>query len=214
MRKIVTVLACSAMALSIFGGAFVAKEKFGVDPLGAVTALKATGKAATQTGYLIRYEDGAPKGFYDLYYPHGHLVRFSPPSYPFTIQSLAICGNYDGEEILNPNTEKRFTVSIWNSDFSQELWHQNFSWYLFPKSPSYEWAEINVPDIKVKDGFYVDVITNNIDPQESLLLGIAWSDSVINEHSSISVYGTPHTWLLKDLPQEKVNWMIRAKGVS
>jgi hypothetical protein len=73
-------------------------------------------------------------------------------------------------------------------------------------------VEIKVPDIQVEGDFYVDVTTNNPN-SEGLLLGIAWSDSTVNEHSSVLLYGTEDIWMLP-MPQQGVNWMIRVKGLG
>jgi hypothetical protein len=204
-RNLLATLGTLALMTFVWGGALMAEEEPMLPPE----------EAQAQVGYLLYHDDGIPQGFYDLYYPRGHVVRFSPPSEEFTIQMLMVCGNYDGKKALGPTTEKKFTVKIWNEDFSEELWSQDFSWYLFPKSPKYTWVKIDVPGIKVKGDFYIDVITNNPDPPdpEGPVLGIAWSNSTLNEHSSISLYGTEDTWVLP-MPREDVNWMVRVKGLS
>jgi hypothetical protein len=213
-RNVVTALAASALIMPIFGGTLLAEEELDLDSQAIVTPRE---EVAAQTGYLLYHDSGMPQGFYDLYYPRGHLVRFSPPSKEFTIQMLMVCGNYEykGKKALGPSTEKRFTVKIWNEDFSEELWSQDLSWYLFPKSPKYTWVKVDVPGIKVKGDFCIDVITNNPDPPdpEGPVLGIAWSNSTLNEHSSVSLYGTEDTWVLP-MPREDVNWMVRVKGLS
>lgn len=153
----------------------------------------------------------------------GHIVHFSPPAIPFEIREIKICGEAK-TEIPSDLDTRQVIVRLWNKDRSQQLWSDNFPWRLFENKMG--WREITVPDIRVEDNFYVEVMTQS-DPgnQAKNYLDIAFELardalppprcleyyrlSAAEPHSGWSQNGQPF-----DPPGRKisVNWCISVDG--
>ncbi|MBM3166351.1 MAG: hypothetical protein FJZ94_02730 [Chloroflexi bacterium] len=88
----------------------------------------------------------------------GHIVHFSPPVIPFEIRAIKICGEAR-TEIPSELDTRQVIVRLWNKDRSRQLWSGNFPWRLFENEMA--WREITVPDMRVEDDFYVEVITHS-----------------------------------------------------
>ena len=109
--------------------------------------------------YKIQYDesDGATDGIY-VSGENGHIVHFTPPAKPFQIQKISIFGKVkllDNSEL----DEKHITVRIWDNKGNNQLWSQDFPWRLFMGDA--RWQEIEVPNIRVDDDFYVELVTNS-----------------------------------------------------
>ncbi|MBM3154963.1 MAG: hypothetical protein FJ008_06465 [Chloroflexi bacterium] len=88
----------------------------------------------------------------------GQIVHFTPPTVPFKIQKVKICGEANTENPLDLH-KRHFTMRIWNKDKNQQLWSRDFPWSVFTGQMS--WQQIMVPDIRVEDDFYVEVVTHS-----------------------------------------------------
>jgi hypothetical protein len=88
----------------------------------------------------------------------GQIVRFTPPTTPFRIRKINICGE---ARTANPNDldARQFTVRIWNQDGTLQLWSAEFPWRIFEKAMS--WREVTVPNVRVEEDFYVEVVTHS-----------------------------------------------------
>jgi hypothetical protein len=107
--------------------------------------------------YTIQYDasEGALTGIY-VSGDNGHIVRFTPPNNAFRIQKIRVAATV---RILNTSDfDKNYvTVRIWDKDGNNQLWSQDFPWRLFQG-----WVEIEVPDVRVNDDFYVELVTHSI----------------------------------------------------
>jgi hypothetical protein len=109
--------------------------------------------------YTLQYDetDGSATGIY-VSGENGHLVHFTPPAKDFKIQKISIFGTVN---ILNTSEfdEKHVTVRIWDKEGKNQLWSQDFPWRLFMGSAA--WRETKVPDVRVEDDFYVELVTHS-----------------------------------------------------
>jgi hypothetical protein len=110
------------------------------------------------TPYTIQYDhsDGVPVCIY-VSGDNGHIVRFTPDK-EFRIRSIKILGT---ASVLNTSEfdENHITVRIWDKDGSNQLWSQDFPWRLF-MGPAI-WRQIEVPEVRVNDDFYVELVTHS-----------------------------------------------------
>ena len=108
--------------------------------------------------YTIQYDesDGALVCIY-VSGDNGHIVHFTPPAKAFIIRTIKILGTVS---ILNTSELDNFvTVRIWDKEGNNQLWSQDFPWRLF-MGPAI-WREIEVPEVRVNDDFYVEVVTHS-----------------------------------------------------
>ena len=134
--------------------------------------------------YTIQYDKGAVDWYGYIPGEWGHITHFTPPSTPFRIQEIRICGT---AKVLNPNElqTRQFTVRIWNNDKAQQLWSEEFPWRLFMLAAV--WQDIDVPDILVNDDFHVEVVTHSepvVIPQTNETMNIVGI-----------FYDTPHSYV-------------------
>jgi hypothetical protein len=109
--------------------------------------------------YTIQYDesDGVQSGIY-VSGDNGHIVHFTPPAKAFMIRTIKILGTVS---ILNTSEfdKKYVTVRIWDKEGNNQLWSQDFPWRLF-MGPAI-WREIKVPEVRVNDDFYVELVTHS-----------------------------------------------------
>ncbi|MBC8273879.1 MAG: hypothetical protein H8E40_02770 [Chloroflexi bacterium] len=107
--------------------------------------------------YKIQYDEtpGTEGGIY-VSGEIGHIIHFTPPAKPFRVQKIIVFGTV---HIVTTSDfdEKHITARIWNKEGTNQLWSQDFSWRLFMGSA--QWREIEVPDVRVDDDFYVEIVT-------------------------------------------------------
>jgi hypothetical protein len=107
--------------------------------------------------YTIQYDEseGALTGIY-VSGDNGHIVRFTPPNNAFRIQKIRVAAQV--RILKTSDFDKNYvTVRIWDTDATNMLWSQDFPWRLFQG-----WVEIEVPDVRVNDDFYVELVTHSI----------------------------------------------------
>ena len=183
-----------------------------------------TTAVVTPEGLELMYDDGIAEGYIS---PHlgGYLVSFTPPSTPFIINKVKICGvtwgtGWEGTE---------FELQIWDKE-QNALYSGDYPFDMFPsvispaaaqsqlgKAPP--WIEIAVPNIAVETDFFIHVYAGTMKGQ-GLHLGA--DDSTTNMNSDVTVavteevYKTRDTWPYpKNMwfaDKSKVNWMIRVTG--
>jgi hypothetical protein len=164
----------------------------------------------------LKYDDGLARD--SLSNTGGHIVDFSPPATPFTIQEIRIAGLLYGTGLEG----KTFDLQILDKDL-KVLHSATYPYTKFSFSPAATWAEFEVPDIEVASKFYVHIYTAS--PRYGLHIGA--DDSVVNEHSGCTtrtaegvitiLAGSPYYSDEDDLWFEdlgKVNWMIRVIGTA
>lgn len=158
----------------------------------------------------LKYDDGVAAKAIWAGPTGGHLIHFSPPSIPFTVKKVKICGllrgtGWEGRE---------FEIQIWDKD-KKTLWKNSYPFAEFLKGapvPWHEevrWVELEIQNIEVTSDFYVHVYTDSPMFQG---IGICFDDSIVNEHSE----ATSNYQVTSALPvsKETVNWMIRVVGME
>jgi len=155
----------------------------------------------------LMHDTGRPSGAFNLGGTYGHLVSFSPPGTPWFIHRIGIYGSQYGQ------TEKlEFVVEIWASNRSI-LYSRAYPYSAFKTLPT--WIGVLVPNIMVKDSFFVAVYTGST-PERGIF--ISCDNSTINEHSEIVAGKRVVTdwneikWRTPPPKRERVNWMIRVAG--
>ncbi len=159
----------------------------------------------------LKYDDGSARDA--LSSGGGYLVDFSPSAASFTIKKIKLLGGVFGTGW----EENKFEVEIWDKD-RRVLYRETYPVTRFPVG-GLAWVDVEIPDIKITDKFYVHVWTGT-----GRLRGIhlGADDSVINEHSTLTVRTAEGGTLIRiDWPysshywfgdKSKVNWMIRVVG--
>ena len=89
----------------------------------------------------------------------GHVVHFTPPPEGFRIQGLGIKCKLQVRDDAELD-ERQFTVRIFDSAKTQQLWSQDFPWRVL-SGPFIRWYEMDVPDIRVDGDFFVEVVTHS-----------------------------------------------------
>ncbi len=181
----------------------------------------------------LKYDNGIAKACVGTWIPGergGRLVDFTPPSATFTIKKVRIYGTIFS---LYGTTwqGKDFDLEIWDKD-RKILYSAKHPYDKFPigtrtKPGAFHpedagWVELEVPDIRVTDKFYVHIYAG-YGPGDGLHVGV--DDSIFNEHSETTIRtekGT--TEILTEWPywnpayyfsdKRKVNWMIRVVGTT
>ncbi len=147
----------------------------------------------------LKYDDGTLDGR-QAFGGWGYLVRFLPPSTPFTITKVKIFGSLYGSGYEN----QTFDVQIWDENL-KEIYSTSYPHTEFSLRP---WVEIDIPDVAISGDFYICV--NTYSPREGGI-SIGYDSSVTNEHSEVTQNWEIADWFLQ-IPKEKVNWMIRVVG--
>lgn len=155
----------------------------------------------------LMHDTGRPTGVFNLSVPYGHLISFSPPRAPWFIERLRMYGHQYGQ------TEKQeFVVEIWASNRSV-LYSRAYPYSAFKTLDT--WIAIPIPNIAVKDSFFVAVYTGSTAERG---IFIACDNSTMNQHSDIVAGKRTLTdwneikWKATPPRREKVNWMIRVTG--
>jgi hypothetical protein len=117
---------------------------------------------------------------------------------------------------------KNFDVEIWDKD-CKVLHSATYPVTKFTVNAA-TWLDVEVPDIKVSDKFYVHVYTGTV---KGAGLSLGADNSVLNKHSEITIRtadgrvslrqdwsysGTGELSWIAD--KSKVNWMIRVIGTG
>ncbi len=161
----------------------------------------------------LKYDDGTVRDCISTISPlfGGHIVDFSPPSAPFTVKKIRIFGVIYAKGLESKNFDVEILDKNWKAVYSAAYPYTEFT-------GSRSWVEVEVPDIEVTDKFYVHVYTDS--PYPGLHIGA--DDSVVNEHSDVTVRTEEGVTLLDEWPyggfwaedKSKVNWMIRVTGTG
>jgi hypothetical protein len=160
----------------------------------------------------LAYDDGEDE---EWHWTNGNYgVLFAPPSLPFTIKDVMIYGYADINEHAG-YTSKKFTVRIKEETNGEVLWQGDFDWSLFDLDRA-KWVKIKVPDIESAGAFYVNVITDSVDKDSCLKIGIDYGSR--NRHSFLSSDvilrpGFSGEITGSEFDSDSANWMIRVDGV-
>jgi hypothetical protein len=164
----------------------------------------------------LKYDLGVARVFLSAVPGGGYLIDFVPPATPFKVNKVRIFGalfgsGWEGKEfevaILDKNKEVLHNASYPVTKFPEYVW----------ESP--RWVELEVPNIKLADQFYIYVYTGTGRLQG---VHIGADDSGINQHCDIAINKAheivPSGWLCSQdqwyCDKSKVNWMIRVVGTT
>ena len=164
--------------------------------------------------YALQYDHNRVDKYWASFEGYGYLSYFQIPSNIFKIQKIKIYGFVGGQN-LSDWKERNFTLRIWNKELNQELWSQSCPYDLF--STTANWAEIEIPDIRVDGDFCVEVVTNAErmapgKPEAKCALYIGLDLSAMEAHSDYILNGVIQPWLNDFGLKEKAAWMIRVEG--
>jgi hypothetical protein len=137
----------------------------------------------------------------------GHMVRFSPPQVPWSIETVRIYGRYFG------NIEKQsFVVEIWAAN-GTTLSSETYPYNKF--SNVFEWTNIETSAVVTGD-FQVVVFTGS---SSSSGIYLGYDSSSTNQYSDFvqTNHATFTRWPIKKsdgsiVKKDDVNWMIRVVG--
>jgi hypothetical protein len=154
----------------------------------------------------------------------GYLVKFEPPTTPFTINKVTLFGARGSVsrkfdiEILDENHNILYKVTLPDTKFPMgEYTPGNES-----MREGGKWVAIDIPDVAVSNTFYIHMW--NGPKYGGIHMGA--DANAINEHSSITTryddkiqiieeWGMANLclcWSFEKCDQSKVNWMIRTAG--
>lgn len=147
----------------------------------------------------LYYDDGSTEfGWATSGSTGGVVVRFTPPTIPWTLSSIKVQAWYVDDDAP-------FYVEIWDKD-RNELFVGTYMYSDYFTSTSYfTWAEIDISDILLTDDFYVCVFPN--DTEDHTLWMCFDDDPPISNRSHTAIY----TNNFIDYDNEW-DWMIRAVG--
>lgn len=166
--------------------------------------LRATGNVVRGEVGELRYDDGSMEVSVNQVGYKGFLVKYPPPVVPFEIKGMRIYG------ARLPGTESmEVRVEIWDESLKPII---GVSLPYTRFSTDFGWVMIGVPDIVVRDVFYVYLMPNAPTGKE-FLLGVDSSSSNLNT----SFLATPGEIVyryaqLSNPPIDLANWMIRVEG--
>ena len=159
----------------------------------------------------LKYDDGEADGWFSSA-GGGYLVDFAPPSKPFTIKKVNMCG-----VLFDSLWEgKNFEVEIWDKNY-EVLYSATYPVTKFTPE-ALTWVAVEIPDIEVGDKFYIHVYAESY-LQQGIALGA--DNDIVNEHSNLTVRtGEGISSIRGDWPyrggwgenKSKVNFMIRVVG--
>ena len=145
--------------------------------------------------------------------PGGYLVDFYPPSTQFTIKKVRICGMLYG----SGREADTFDLEIWDED-RKILYNVTYPVTKFPTGYDV-WVDFDIPDTETSDKFYVHIYRGGHIVVDGLCIGA--DDSVVNEHSNVTIRAADGVAHISEWPfaptmwigdKSKVNWMIRVAG--
>jgi hypothetical protein len=179
--------------------------------------------------YKIQYDLGDLENLLSIAGDLGHVVRFTPPATPFIVQKIEL---YVKTRVAEKSDwgDRYFTVRIWNSDKSKQLWSENIKWYAFYSEAATFWKEIDVPNVSVNGDFWVEIVTHSDKLDEEIT---AWYlGSEVLSSAIFLGYDTPNPYItdiamraetrsgvsyqgnLIEVPvkYQGIDWLIRVEG--
>lgn len=152
----------------------------------------------------LRYDDGSMEVSVTQVGYKGFLIKYPPPVVPFVIKGIKVYGaRLQGIEFME------FRAEIWDKDL-KPLIGASLPYTRF--STDFRWVDIGLPNVVVRDIFYV-YLNPNAPTGKEFLLGVDSSSSNLNT----SFLATPGEIVyryaqLSNPPIDLANWMIRVEG--
>jgi hypothetical protein len=171
--------------------------------------IRAEGEGAPR---ILKYDDGEDEEWH--WTTSSHFVSFAPPASNYEVQKIMILG-YVRAKDKRYLTEKKFTLRIRDQVSGNILWEQEYRWELFDLERA-KWLEIKTPGVVCPGDFYIRLISNSVDEDNCIVIGV--DSSSPNRHSYISrdVLMQPGESKKEegaDYDSERANWMIRVEGI-
>jgi hypothetical protein len=98
----------------------------------------------------LTYDDGGAESFWSDYYPNGIAIRFGPPASKWRINAILIHG------FIIDKGEKSFIVEIRDKDLNV-IFRTSIPVSEYFKNATLHWARIPLPNVTVRDDFYICV---------------------------------------------------------
>lgn len=149
----------------------------------------------------------------------GFLSHFEIPGISFRIKSININGDIRGLDKRGLG-ERSFSLRIWDNKLSQELYSADYPYSLFGKPELYggSWVKVQVPELRVDDDFYVEVIPNaELMPSGDEVkcgLYICLCLSVAGGNADLILNGRVQPWDTGLGTKETAAWAVRVEGES
>lgn len=175
--------------------------------------------------YTIQYAKEPSNSRYIMFVSgeEGHAVHFTPPGKAFEIQRIGVkCAVWVRND--TQLDERQFTVRIWNRAKTQRLWSQDFPWRVLKGQLG--WREIDVPDVRVDDDFFVEIVTHSDESKKKVpapgevqsvglcYSGLAWGGpgrfASVGPGRSFASYMVTDTLL--HVEPMTFEWFIRVEG--
>lgn len=171
--------------------------------------IRADGEGAPR---ILQYDDGEDEEWH--WTTASHFVSFMPPAKNYEVQKILILGYVRAKE-ERYLSEKKFTLRIRDHETGNILWEQEYRWEIFGLEHA-KWLEIKTPGVVCPGDFYIRLISNSVDENNCIVVGV--DSSIPNRHSYISrdVLIKPGQSNKEDgsnYDSERDNWMIRVDGI-
>jgi hypothetical protein len=188
--------------------------------------------------HTIQYENltisgGLPPAgtiFWTSWGGRGYLSHFEIPGISFRIKSINIYGWVSGKDVRGLE-ERSFTLRIWDNNLSQELYSADYPYNLFSVTQPYggAWAKVQVPELRVDDDLYVEVVTNaeptpgGDEVKCGLYIGLCSTvkhelggeiDVTGKGNADLILNGVVQPWDTKLGAKETAAWTVRVEGES
>jgi len=152
------------------------------------------------TGEVLSWDDGSAEDQQSFGGGTGMVVRFDPPAGERLLDAVRLYGSAYGTG--RDGDRRAFTVAVCDADM-KVLSTSMYPHTLFTSDA--HWVRVDLdPDVPVKGPFYI-VYVGHCTRTEGIYLGVDTSG-----HSSLGKPGELAEWSFR-LPQNQVNWMIRAE---
>ncbi len=158
---------------------------------------------AEETGEVLSWDDGSAEDKQSFGGSTGMVVRFDPPAGEGVLDAIRIHGSTYGTG--QGSDRVAFTLAICDADMNV-LSNNMYPYALFTSDA--HWVRVDLlPDVPVSGPFYV-VYVGHCAQTDGIYLGIDTTDG--SGQSSLGKPGELVEWNFR-LPQNQVNWMIRAE---
>jgi hypothetical protein len=169
-----------------------------------LTTDAAEAPAEEETGEVLSWDDGSAEDQQSFGGPTGMVVRFDPPAGEGVVDAIRLFASTYGTGEGSDRTG--FTLAICDPDMNV-LSNNLYPYALLTSDP--HWVRVDLlPDVPVTGPFYV-VYVGHCLQTDGIYLGIDTSRG--SGQSALGVPGELQDWGGFRLPQNQVNWMIRAE---
>jgi hypothetical protein len=172
-----------------------------------------------QQPYTIQYDNyemqmSMPTSTWYAPEPYGQIVRFTSAAKPFRINKIQVAAITSFKSEADKN--KMFTINIWDLN-RKKLWTKDFPWRIFSGGLGTTWQDLEVPNIRVEDEFFVELVSHtpadqgdSLNQGQASWLGLGYNKSDSPSRSNYSNQGQPLK--ANTAVANLVNYCIRVLG--